>query len=69
MDRELEIYHKCFKIMNNLKVKYNFDVMLQNSADEMGISIQEFKRIIEKYELYYFNKDTQKYEIRQQFGY
>lgn len=61
---KIEVTHKCFKIMNQLKEKYNWDVMLKNSADTMGIESKILENIITETDLYKFNKEEQKYILK-----
>lgn len=61
---KIEVTHKCFEIMNQLKEKYNWDVMLKNSADTMGIESKILENIITETDLYKFNKEEQKYILK-----
>lgn len=63
MDK-IEVTHKCFEIINNLKEKYNWNILIQNSADKMGIEKTTLEKIIEETNLYYWNNQEQKYTLK-----
>jgi len=65
MDK-IEITHKAFEIMNDLKKKHDWDVMVQNSHDVMGldIGVQALENILIESDLYTWDKEKQKYILK-----
>jgi len=56
-----EIEDKCFEIMNNIKEKYNWNVMIKNSADEMGIDVNDLENYVTSSGRYKWDNEIKKY--------
>ncbi len=61
MQTEIDTVHKAFEIMNNIKEIHTTDVMLQNTADELGITKSDLTTMIDKYNLYIWDNSTKSY--------
>lgn len=59
-----EIIHECFNIMNQLKEKYDWDIMIKNSADQMGIDVKELEKAVIESDLYKWDKETKQYILK-----
>ena len=64
MEQEIEIVHKCYEVINDLKKDYPIEILLQNSADQIGITKSELERLISKYDLYKYDDQSKKYILR-----
>ena len=64
MEKQLitqDIIDKSFEIMNNLEVKYEWGIMIQNSADVLGLPKTELERAIIISDSHKWDKEHQKY--------